>query len=101
MRHPSPLTALALLSLGSSAVAQTPQQYRVGRVSEAVHVDASLRESAWRTADSIVDLRQREPLEGAPASERTVVKVLRDADRLFIAVRAYDRDMAAVRASQL
>jgi hypothetical protein len=101
MRHPSTLTALALLSLGSSAVAQTPQQYRVGRVSEAVHVDASLREAAWRTADSIVDLRQREPLEGAPASERTVVKVLRDADRLFIAVRAYDRDMAAVRASQL
>jgi hypothetical protein len=60
-----------------------------------------MTEAAWSRADSIVDFRQREPLEGAPASERTVVKVLRDADNVYVGVRAYDRDMAAVRASQL
>src|SRR5947207_10944686 len=50
---------------------------RVAHVSEAIRLDATLRDAAWSAADSIVDLRQREPLEGAPASERTVVKVLR------------------------
>lgn len=74
---------------------------RVMRVNESIRLDASLHEMAWGTADSIVDLRQREPVEGAPASERTVVKVLRDADNIYIGIRAYDRDMAAVRASQL
>jgi hypothetical protein len=64
-------------------------------------LDARLNEPAWTTADSIVDFRQREPLEGATASERTVVKVLRDADRLYVAVRAFDSDMGAVRSTQL
>jgi len=75
--------------------------YRVARETEGVRLDAALAERAWRDADSITDFRQREPLEGASASERTVVKVIRDAERIYVAVRAYDRDMRAVRASQL
>src|SRR5437899_1730139 len=56
---------------------------------------------AWAGADSITDFRQREPMAGAPASERTVVKVLRDAAALYITVRAYDGDIRHVRASEL
>jgi len=63
---------------------------RVGRAIEAVKLDGA-REAGWSAADSISDFRQREPREGAPASERTVVKVLRDADALYILVRADDR----------
>lgn len=74
---------------------------RAARVTEPIRLDATLGEPAWGAADSIVDLRQREPSEGAAASERTVVKVLRDAQNIYIGVRAYDRDMPAVRASQL
>ena len=70
-------------------------------MAEAVRLDGSLAGPAWSAADSIVDFRQREPLEGAPASERTVVKVIRDARNLYVGVRAYDRDIAGVRASQL
>jgi len=51
--------------------------------------------------DSITDFRQREPSAGAPASERTVVKILRDAEALYIAVRCYDSDARGIRASQL
>ena len=69
----------------------------VGRM----RLDGRLDEAAWSGADSIVDLRQREPREGAPASERTVVKVLRDADALYVAVRAYDGSAGALRATQL
>ncbi len=55
----------------------------------------------WDAADSITDFRQKDPFEGAPASERTVVKVLHDADALYIAVRAWDRDASRIRSTQL
>lgn len=64
-------------------------------------LDGRLEEPDWATADSIADFRQREPAVGEPGSERTVVKLLRDDDALYVAVRAYDRDPAAVRATAL
>ena len=67
----------------------------------AVTLDGRLDESFWATADSIDDFRQREPREGSPATERTVVKVAHDAGALYIAVRCYDADMRRLRASEL
>lgn len=84
-------------------VGQDPNEpsYRVRVVPQPVRLDARFAEPIWQTVDSIVDFRQREPLEGAPATERTVVKLVRDMDRLYIAVRAYDSDMGAIRSVQL
>ena len=39
---------------------------------------------SWVAADSIYDLRQREPRQGAPASEHTVVRVAQDGTTLFV-----------------
>ena len=66
-----------------------------------VTLDGRLDESFWATADSIDDFRQREPLEGSSATERTVVRVAHDAAALYIAVRCDDSNMRGVRASQL
>jgi len=55
----------------------------------------------WASADSISDFRQREPAAGAAASERTVVKVLRDGAALYVLVRAYDGDARHIRSSEL
>src|SRR5437773_774359 len=66
-----------------------------------VTLDGRLDEPLWATADSIDDFRQREPHEGSPATERTVVKVAHDADALYVVVRCYDSNMRGVRASQL
>src|SRR2546427_2881019 len=66
-----------------------------------VTLDGRLDEPFWAAADSIDDFRQREPLEGSPATERTVVKVAHDAEAIYIVVRCYDSDMHGVRASQL
>src|SRR2546425_12200748 len=66
-----------------------------------VTLHGRLDEPFWAAADSIDDFRQREPLEGSPATERTVVKVAYDAEAIYIAVRCDDSDMRAVRASQL
>lgn len=67
----------------------------------AVRLDGALNEAEWFAADSLTDLRQREPHEGAPASERTVVRVLVSATALYIGVRAYDEAPRLLRASQL
>ncbi|HKW39831.1 MAG TPA: carbohydrate binding family 9 domain-containing protein, partial [Gemmatimonadales bacterium] len=64
-------------------------------------LDGRLDEPFWAIADSIDDFRQREPIEGAAATERTVVKVAHDAAALYILVRCEDSNVRAVRASQL
>jgi len=66
-----------------------------------LRLDPSLEADIWRSADSITDFRQREPLEAAPATQRTVVKVARDSVALYVAVRAYDDESSNIRATQL
>ena len=74
---------------------------RAALIRTPVALDGRLDEPFWATADSIDDFRQREPREGSPATERTVVKVAHDADAFYIVVRCYDSNMQGVRASQL
>lgn len=74
---------------------------RVVAVTGPIPLDGRLDGPSWASADSVTDFRQREPSAGAPASERTVVKVLRDGAALYIAVRAYDGHARHVRASEL
>ena len=95
------LTLLAASCLIPTLAVAQSTTIRATAIPAAVTLDGRLDEPVWATADSIDDFRQREPLEGAPATERTVVKVARDAEALYIAVRCYDANMRAVRASQL
>src|SRR5437667_4811339 len=82
-------------------VGRADPTYRVRTTSEPIRLDARFAEGIWQALDSIVDFRQREPLEGSPATERTVVKIVRDAERLYVAVRAYDHDVRSIRSAQL
>jgi hypothetical protein len=66
------------------------------RVAAAIRVDGLLDEPAWRTAPVATGLRQREPREGAPASEATEVRVLYDRDSLYVGVLARDREPGRV-----
>lgn len=81
-----------LISQGSVIVARP--------LSTRIPLNITIPVSEWETADSITTLRQREPNVGQYASERTVVRVLRDADALLIWVRAYDSDISMIRASE-
>jgi len=102
---PRPFAALVVLlvcGICLPAGAQTPDKslLMVARAPP-IRLDGRLDDAAWATADSIADFRQREPAEGAPATERTVVKVVRDDDALYVAVRADDRNASEIRATQL
>ena len=57
----------------------------------AITVDGLLDEPAWRSAPIADGFIQSEPRTGEPASERTEVRVLFDADRLYIGAYLHDR----------
>jgi hypothetical protein len=64
-------------------------------------IDGVLDEPIWREAAMIDRFTQQEPSDGAPASERTEVRLLYDAEHLYIGVRAYDSDPAGVIATEM
>ena len=66
-----------------------------------VQLDGRLSEPFWKSADSIWEFRQQEPAQGTPCTERTVMKVARDGDALYVGVHAYDTDIRGIRATQL
>ena len=66
-----------------------------------MRLDGRLDEAPWAAADSIDDFFQRDPTEGAPASERTVVRFVATAEGLWIGLWAYDRLPSAIRRAQL
>jgi len=88
-------------TLGAERGAANRPVIRAAHATTRPRLDGRLDEPAWLTADSITDLRQREPNEGRAASERTVIRVLVDDDALYVGVRAFDRDAARIRSSQL
>lgn len=106
-RHWCVILTLSAARLNAQTVAGVPTRslaalpYRVLTATGPMRLDARFSEPIWLTVDSIVDFRQREPLEGAPATERTVVKLVRDADRIYIAVRAYETGIGRIRSTQL
>ncbi len=59
-----------------AASAQSPAAPRVRTTTVNVRLDGLLDESDWMLADSITEFRQKEPTEGGPPSERTVVRLL-------------------------
>ena len=76
-------------------------QIQAIRVVDPVQLDGHLSEPFWEMADSITEFRQQEPDEGVLSTERTVVKLVRDRDALYVGVRAYDSDVRGLRATQL
>ena len=83
------------------AAAQGEPVPRAARTSEPLRLDGAPDEPAWLATDSITDFRQRDPAEGQPATERTVVRLLSTAAGLWVAFWCYDSDPAGIRHSQL
>ncbi len=98
-----PFAAIGVTSLGAQptvpprpvapaaaamAASGTRPTLRASVLRGALRIDGVLDEADWLAADSIADLTQIEPVEGARATGRTVVRVLVSADAIVIGVRA-------------
>ena len=66
-----------------------------------IDVDGFLDEEAWALAVPITDFRQQEPLEGGVPSEATEIRLLHDADALYIGALFHDSDPTGILAHQL
>ena len=66
------------------------------RITTAPVIDGRLVDEAWAPAQVADHFRQRDPLEGEPATERTEVRVLYDDHALYVGARLYDSDPAAI-----
>jgi hypothetical protein len=58
--------------------------------SQAPSIDADLSDPAWANATVIQDFKQKEPVQGAAPTERTVVRIMYDENNLYVGVYAYD-----------
>jgi len=64
-------------------------------------IDGRLDDPVWQEAELIDEFIQQEPFEGAPASERTEVRVLYDAERIYFGVRAFDSEADRIVATEM
>jgi len=90
-----PVLFVSLLTVGVRPVAAIQDsrelyQFEAVRIAEGPVIDGSLDEAVWQRAAVIDQFIQQEPEEGAPATERTEVRVLYDGSNLYVGVRAYD-----------
>ena len=63
---------------------------RASRATTTVVVDGRIDEAAWTLADRATGFVQQRPTPGAPASERTEVRVLFDAQAIYVSMRLFD-----------
>ena len=96
---------LALMSLHPGGQSDTTRPGAPGaaavhalRAEGSIALDGTLTERAWSGAAPVTDFSQREPDEGAPATERTEVRVIYDDNALYVGARLYDRSPDSVRA---
>lgn len=57
-----------------------------------INLDGLLNESVWEKAELVTDFTQRELIEGAPATEKTEVRILYNEENLYIGVMCFDSE---------
>ena len=76
-------------------------QVRAVRVDQGPNIDGVLDDAIWVRAPLVDQFVQQEPDEGAPATERTEVRILYDGGNLYLAVRAFDSDPDGIIATEM
>ncbi len=79
------IALLAILALQAPTVTAV-------RVDRAPQLDGHLDDAAWAQATSVRDLLQSVPDEGRPASESTEVRIVYDADAVYVGARLFDAE---------
>jgi hypothetical protein len=90
------VVALLLAAIPPTATADPgppgPGERRVltRRLPSPIVIDGAIDDDAWQAAPACSAFVQRDPVEGATPSQRTVVRVLYDDDALYVAARLHD-----------
>ncbi|MCS7081403.1 MAG: DUF5916 domain-containing protein [Bacteroidota bacterium] len=79
-----------------NASASSQRTVQAVRTATAPRIDGKPEEPIWQEAPPTTDFIQYEPVEGAPATERTEVRLLYDDNNLYIAAWLYDQEPARI-----
>jgi hypothetical protein len=70
--------------------ASAAPQTMATRLTGTVQVDGRLDETIWQTAPAITQLHQFRPVEGAPPSQRTEIRIVFDEEAIYVGARMFD-----------
>lgn len=73
-----------------------PKKAVAVRTPVAPKIDGVLNEPEWKLAQPITDFTQRDPAEGAPASEKTEIRILYDNEALYFGCMMYDSEPSKI-----
>jgi len=94
------LIALYIASFTAVAAAQSDRSIIPVRMQEPPHLSGEI-DATWDSAVAVSDFHQREPFEGRPATEKTIVKIGYDKRYLYFAVYCYDTSPRGIIATEL
>lgn len=94
--------AIALTAI-TAAAQQAPPALVAGRLAEngeAPVIDGRVTDPIWQTVNPYAEFTQQDPTEGAPASEKTEVRLIVGKDHVYIGVICFDSDPSKIIVSQ-
>jgi hypothetical protein len=99
------LRVLVLVLLSAPAFAQDPPAYLLHAVrlaeADTLQLDGLPDEAVWQRSAPATNFLQRDPNNGAPATERTEVRILYDDHRLVLGVTCFDSESQRLLANQM
>ena len=95
--------AILLVWAVDAAAQPAPPEVRASRLAEgeSIVIDGAPDEGAWQRASPATNFLQRDPDNGAPATEQTEVRVLFDRDRLILGVICFDAEPTRLLGNQM
>ena len=94
-------SAVVLALLAAPSQARETPVVQATRTPTPPNIDGRLDDAVWDQAPTIADFFQRDPVEGAPPTEQTQVRILFDDDHLYFALRCFDSEANRLVANQM
>lgn len=97
------LISAVLASTPTFAQQPAPPTFAVGKLADSADapvIDGKVNEAVWQTVQPYSTFTQQDPIEGAPASETTEVRVIVGKGNMYISVIAFDSDPSKIIVSQ-
>ena len=96
---------LLLLTLGASAATAqpTPPIFVAGKLADNGDppiIDGRVDDAVWQTVKPFTEFTQQDPTEGAPASERTEVRLIVGRGHVYVGIICFDSDPTKIIVSQ-
>ena len=82
--------ALSQSAFAQATIAPPKPVLRASRAADPIKLDGKLDDAAWLTAEVATGFVQRYPDPGKPATLRTEVRILYDANAIYVGARMYD-----------